>query len=55
MNVPETAKEERCFSKLLELVENGWEFPDAVCKASNNGKDIDSERLKDLYDFHCVA
>lgn len=48
-------KEQRCLDKLMGLIDDGVEFPDAVWKASNNGMDIDAARLGDLYDAACKA
>jgi hypothetical protein len=50
-----THKEQRCLDKLVELVEQGVEYPEAEWAASQQGRAIDCARLRDLYDSRETA
>jgi len=49
---PASRKEQRALDRLLDLIAQGIEYPDAEWRASDNGKAIDCSRLRDLYDQH---
>jgi hypothetical protein len=47
-----THKERQALGKLLTLIAQGVEYPEAEWQASAHGVDIDLSRLRDLYDSH---
>lgn len=52
---PANRKEQRALDALLQLIEQGVEYPDAEWKASQQGMLCDTSRLRDLYDAQSGA
>ncbi len=49
-----TRTERQALERLLRLVDQGVEYPEAEWVASDHGKAIYLSRLRDLYDAHCA-
>lgn len=48
------SRTDKALATLVKLIEAGWEFPDAVCKAAREHK-VSVNKLTIAYDVHCAT
>ncbi len=52
---PVTRREQRVLDALVDLIQQGMEYPEAERKATRNYMDMDASRCRDLYDAWCLT